>query len=104
VFIPKTLTLMKLNAVAAEVCGVIFDGNVKTVKEQAADAAWEWGGIDRHFDSRVAELARIGIRCGDLDREERRIFGMIVTKGSITARGLFWVALERALPNALNFT
>ena len=100
-FITKGLTMSKLNAVAAEVCGVIFDGNVKTVKEQAADAAWEWGGIDRHFDSRVAELARIGIRCGDLDREEWRIFGMVVTKGSITARGLFWVAFERALSKPL---
>ena len=103
-FIHKDLTLMKLNAVAAEVCGVIFDGNVKTIKEQAADAAWEWGGVDRHFDSRVAELARIGIRGGDLDSEERRIFGMAVTKGSITARGLFWVAFERALGKSLNFT
>lgn len=100
-FIPKDLTLKKLNPTAAEVCGTIFDGDVKTVKEQAADAAWEWGGVDRHFDSRVAELARIGIRCGDLDREERRIFGMVVTKGSITARGLFWVAFERALSKSL---
>jgi len=100
-FIPKCLTLKKLNPTAAEVCGTIFDGDVKTVKEQAADAAWEWGGIDRHFDSRVAELARIGIRCGDLDREERRIFGMVVTRGSITARGLFWGAFERALSKPL---
>ena len=87
----------RLNPVAAEVRGIIFDGSLKTVKEQAADAAWEWGGIDRHFDIKVANCARVGIRGGNLDREEVRIFGQIVTKGSICARGLFWVAFERAL-------
>ena len=86
-----------LNPTASEVRGIIFDGNVETLKQQAADAAWEWGGIDQYFDSKVAELANVGVRCGDLDREERRIFGMVVTQGRITARGLFWVAFEQAL-------